>query len=252
MVFQMLSINKTRRIARLGAMALLALFMRPALALGIDKLSLEIDASGKFSSVAQVVLFNDTNDVVYVTGRPLAWNSDAAGELTTEPTTALAISPATARIPAQAAAVFSVRYVGPQRDGESTFRALFRETRMPALDPASELQGVGAQVLAGIVVTIPVFVSDFASRAPAFKDVEATFRRNGQTATVSVNNGSDRHVIVDAIHVGDEEVRRPRDTLFAKRQKAYTGIRLPTAGEHFSVVLVNGKDSRRLSVREEK
>jgi P pilus assembly chaperone PapD len=251
MCFPSLSFHKTR-MPRLACLALLALALRPAFALGIDKLWLEIDANGKFSSASQVVLFNDTNDVVHVTGRPLAWNSDEAGTLTTEPSTDLAISPATARIPAQGAAVFSVRYVGPKKEGESTFRASFRETRMPALDPDNAGQGVGAQVLAGIVVTIPVFVSDFASRAPAFKDVQATFRRTGQDTMLSVKNGGGRHVIVDAIRVGDEEIRRPRDTLFAKRQKTYTGIKLPGAGASLSLVLVNGADTRRITATEEK
>lgn len=251
MFLSSLSFNKAG-IARLACLVCLALELPPVFALGIDKLSLEIDANGKFSSASQVVLFNDTNDTVYVTGRPLAWRSDEAGTLTTQPTTDLAISPATARISAQGAAVFSVRYVGPKKEGESTFRASFRETRMPALDADETGQGVGARVLAGIVVTIPVFVSDFASRTPAFRDVEATFRRTGQDATLSVNNGGDRHVIVDAIRIGDEEVRRPRDTVFAKRHKTYTGVKLPVASAGLSVVLVNGADTRRITATEEK
>ncbi|MDN6884681.1 hypothetical protein QMO14_13845 [Variovorax sp. CAN2819] len=251
MFFPSLSFNKTR-VPRLACLAFLTLALRPAFALGIDKLSLEIDANGKFSSASQVVLFNDTNDTVYVTGRPLAWNSDEAGALTTQPTTDLAISPATARIPAQGAAAFSVRYVGPKKEGESTFRASFRETRMPALDPDNAGQGVGAQVLAGIVVTIPVFVSDFASRAPAFKGVEATFRRTGQDAMLSVKNGGSRHVIVDAIRIGDEEIRRPRDTLFANRRMTYARIKQPGAGASLSVVLVNGTETRRITAMEEK
>ena len=123
---------------------------------------------------------------------------------------------------------------------------------MPALDPDNAGQGVGAQVLAGIVVTIPVFVSDFASRAPAFKGVEATFRRTGQDAMLSVKNGGSRHVIVDAIRIGDEEIRRPRDTLFANRRMTYARIKQPGAGASLSVVLVNGTETRRITAMEEK
>ncbi|MDQ0012194.1 P pilus assembly chaperone PapD [Variovorax boronicumulans] len=251
-MFHRLLSSPKRRILQLAGLLLTATMLRPAFALGIDKLSLDIDANGKFSSSSQVVLFNDTNDVVFVTGRPLAWSSDDAGSLTTSPTTELVISPAMARIPAQGSATFSIRYIGPKKETEATFRAAFRETRMPGLEGGGDTGGVGAQVLAGIVVTIPVFVSDYAAKIPAFKDVEASFRRNGQEAMLTVNNGGGRHVIVDSVRIGDQEVRRPHDTLFAKRQKTYTGIKAPAPGDKLTLVLTNGTDTQRIDAAEAK
>ena len=224
-----------------------------ASAFGIDKLSLDVDASKDFSSVAKVVLFNDNDETVYVTGRALTWSNDVSGQMITAPTEDLAISPPVARIPAKGSTSFAVRYVGPKREGESSYRAAFKEVRVPALAPADRATGkVQPQIMTGLVMTIPVFVSDFAVKAVPFKNVTATFHRTGDEMAITVKNGGDRHVIVESVHLAGQEAKRLHSTVFAHKEIRYEGIKAPHTAQDVTLDLSYGKETQRIDVSVEK
>jgi P pilus assembly chaperone PapD len=222
-------------------------------AFGIDKLSLNVDAAKGFSSVSQVVIFNDNDETVYVTGRSLTWDNDASGKMLTSPTGDLAISPPVARIPAKGSATFTVRYVGPERDGESSYRAAFKEIRMPAFESTNGTSDkVKPQIMTGLMMTIPVFVSDFSYKVVPFKEITATLHRSENDITIVVRNGGSRHVIVESVRQGGTEIKRLHSTVFAEKEMRFDGIKVLDTSQGIKLDLSYGDETQHIDVSAEK
>lgn len=224
-----------------------------ARAFGIDKLVLNVDGGKDFSSISQVVLFNDNDEAVFVTGRPLTWDTDASGVMITAATSDLAISPPVARIAAKGSATFTVRYVGTKRNSEGTYRAAFKEVRVPTMgsgDGASS--SVGSQITAGIMMTIPVFVSDFEDKAVSFKDVTANFHRTENGVSINVKNAGSRHVIVESVRQAGTEIKRLHSTLFANKEIRYEAIKTLDPSLETTIDLSYGADTQHIIVSAEK
>lgn len=220
-----------------------------ASAFGIDKLSLNVDRAADFSSVSTVVLFNSHDEPVYVTGRPVAWDNDVMGNMLTSPTADLAISPPVVRISGKGAATFTVRYVGPKKNGEGAYRAVFDEVRVPVIETGNDISASPmTEITTGIVISIPVFVSDFADKGVSFKDVTAALHRTESGASIVVKNGGNLHVIVESVRQGDTEIKKFHNTIFAKKDMLFDALKGIDFSKPIQIDLSYGEDKQRINV----
>ena len=238
---------------RILALSLTVAASQQALAMGIDKLSLNIDASADFSAVTRVIVFNDSDETAYVTGRPVSWSNDETGKMLTSPTTDLTISPPMLKIPGNGSATFTVRYTGAPKQEEAAYRVVFKETRVPAFIPEDNAAGAPpVQINTGFVMTIPAFVSNFSEKAPAFNGVTATFRRTGESMNVTVKNSGALHVVVESINLGGEVAKGLHSTVFARKTITYDGVKAPGPTQNVELKLTLGDATKSLTVTEEK
>lgn len=172
-------------------------------ALGVDKLSAELDASRGFKSVATFVVFNDDSDKpAFVTARALKWDADSKGTLTTTASQDLQIYPSVQKIAPGEQGTFKVRYAGPPvSDAEGNYRVFFTQIRLPSAGAASTQEGdlgmkVDQDVSVGLAMTVPVYVSDFSAKTDVLDQVSARLSQSGTSAKLDVRNNGNRHITI--------------------------------------------------------
>ncbi|TXC62130.1 hypothetical protein FSC37_22460 [Piscinibacter aquaticus] len=154
--------------------ALLALSSMQSMALGVDKLLIDLDANGKFSASEKLTVYNDTgNDKIFVTAQVFQWSMDEDGAMKLTPTTDVKAFPTVQTIDPGATGNFRVRYVGAAPKGEAYYRVLLKEVRLPASvknpDAVTEAE---ASLQVGISVTVPIYVSDYTNAKSALERVQ--------------------------------------------------------------------------------
>lgn len=167
-------------------------------ALGIDKLSGELDVAKGFKSVTSFTVFNDRDETIFVTSRGLTWDMDRMGQLTTAPSNDLEIFPPVVKVMAGDSAVFKIRYVGPLIEGEGHYRLMFSEVRIPRQGEANEkladIQTLTPDVGIGMAITVPLYVSDFSKQEGTLEGVSASYSQSGKRLSLLVKNDGDHHI----------------------------------------------------------
>lgn len=181
-------------------------------ALGIDKLSAELDASKGFKSVATLVVFNDeTKETVFVTARALKWSMGKNGEYETESTQDLSVYPSVQKVRPGENAAFKIRYNGKPVKDEASYRIYFSQIKLPTgqSNPDGNLkkatEEVDQSVLVGLAMTVPVYVSDFSLKSNIGKDVAATYSMKDGKVMLDVVNHGTQHVTIKKYRVNDAD-----------------------------------------------
>lgn len=178
-----------------------AMLSKNSFAFGIDNLSANLDAGSNFKSVESFTLFNESGDsTAFVTAQGLTWKMTEDDQMLTKPTDDLQIFPPVMRIPAGGSGTFKVRYSGLPISGEGTYRISFKQIGIPNVPSGgkeAELSDlINNQATVGMVLTVPVYVSDFSKKTDVLKQVSATFNQQEKSTELTVENGGDRHITI--------------------------------------------------------
>lgn len=221
-------------------------------AFGIDKLSLELDATPQFSGVDSFTLFNDSSaEAVFVKAQALKWDSDLQGQLITTPSSDLRISPPVMRVKPGDHAVFHVRYAGAPLTIEGAYRVLFTEIKIPAgntsIKPDEIDNSIKQGFTVGVAMSVPVYVADRSKSSQTLEQVSIQASKVDDGVLLKIKNQGDRHVTLSKYRFNGTEQKKPLGVVLAKHDRELK-VDAPSPVVKLEVQITEGKESKWIKV----
>ena len=231
-------------------------FSQVSFSFGIDRISAQLDVAGGFKSTETFVIFNDGREnAIFTTAKALKWETKPDGQMILTPSEDLQIFPSVQRIGAGESATFKVRYRGAPLQGEGYYRVLFEEIQLPTIgttkgdeNSIGTTSQISSAVTAGLAMTVPVYVSNFAVKADSLDRVTVRLVKEGSKLFAEVDNQTNRYIVITGCKVNGVE-SGPKGVVFALH-KRLIAIDSDSTIKELSVTVSYGGASRNIRLDE--